>query len=236
MIAGSVFCPHPPVLVPELAGAAAPELDELRAACLGVIASAAATGHQLVLLGSGPSSQLHSPLSRGTLAGFGLPGDVHLGAPTCGGALELPLSLTIGAWLVREALGPRSGALGVSVGPDYPSSKAAVKLLTLAETRDLVLVVMGDGSARRTTAAPGYFDERAEPFDASVSAALAAGDADALDGLDLDLAHALLSAGAPAWRAAGGLLAGADYAAELSYDAAPYGVGYFVASWTLATP
>jgi hypothetical protein len=32
LVAGAV-CPHPPLLVPELAGGAAPELDALRAAC-----------------------------------------------------------------------------------------------------------------------------------------------------------------------------------------------------------
>jgi hypothetical protein len=35
----------------------------------------------------------------------------------------------------------------------------------------------------------------------------------------------------PAWHAAAALLAGGRYDAELLYDAAPYGVAYFVAAW-----
>jgi hypothetical protein len=233
VIAGAVFCPHPPVLVPEVAGSAAPELDDLRAACRAAIIEANTAGAQLVLLGSAPSSLLHSPLARGSLAGFGVPGELHLGAPTCGGALELSLSLTVGAWLVRDALGPRSGAIGVSVGPDFAASRAVVELMTLAESRDVVLLVLGDGSARRSTGAPGYLDDRAAGFDADIADLLATGDADGLEVVDAELGAEMLSAGVPAWRAAGSLLAGARYEAALTYNAAPYGVGYFVASWHL---
>ena len=49
--------------------------------------------------------------------------------------------------------------------------------------------------------------------------------------LDPDLAAALLVAGAPAWRVAGDLLGGRRYRAELTYDDAPYGVGYFAGAW-----
>ena len=231
MISGAAFCPHPPLLVPEIAGDAAPELDSLRAACRAAITEVSGSGHQLVLLGAGPDSVTHSPLARGTLAGFGLAGQLHLGSPACGGAVELPLSLTVGAWLVRDALGPRSGAVGFSVGSGFDTSRAAVELLRLAEDSDIALVVMGDGSARRSTSAPGYLDERAAGFDAAVSTALGVGDAAALAEVDPDLAQALLAAGAPAWRVAGGLLAGVGYRARLLYDEAPYGVGYLVASW-----
>ena len=92
-------------------------------------------------------------------------------------------------------------------------------------------LVVGDGSARRSERAPGYVDPRAEPFDAAVAAALAAGDAGALRDLDPALGADLLAAGVPAWRAVGHALAGHRYAADLLYDAAPYGVGYFVAFW-----
>ena len=40
----------------------------------------------------------------------------------------------------------------------------------------VALLVMGDGSARRSVKGPGFLDERAGPFDAEVSRALAAGD------------------------------------------------------------
>ncbi len=71
------------------------------------------------------------------------------------------------------------------------------------------LLVMGDGSARRTEKAPGWLDERAAGFDAAASAALAAGDPALLArGAICELGAQLLAAGAPAWRAASRLLAG----------------------------
>jgi hypothetical protein len=219
------------VLVPELAGGAAGELNGLRAACAAAIERVVGDGRQLVLIGSAARSLSHSPLSRGSLAGYGLASEVHLGAPTCGGALDLPPSLTIGAWLVRSVLGPHSGARAFSVGSDFASSRAAVELLTLAETEDIALLVMGDGSARRSTTAPGYLDRRAAPFDDAVAVALSTGDAAALEGLDEDLGAELLASGVPAWRVAGRLLDGHDHAAQLLYCDAPYGVGYFVAAW-----
>ena len=196
-----------------------------------MIGQVAALGSPLVLLGSGPESGSHSPLCRGSMAGYGLPVEVHLGAPTCGGDLDLPLSLTVGAWLVREVLGPRSGARGFSVGPDFGGHRAAAQLLAVAEQEDVALLVMGDGSARRSTSAPGYLDERAAGFDASVATALAHADATGLAALDAQLGAQLLAAGVPAWHAAARLLDGGDNAGTVAYEGAPYGVGYFAAQW-----
>jgi hypothetical protein len=231
VIAAIAFCPQPPLLVPVLAAGAAGELAELRAACTAAIGQLPAAGRRLVVLGAGDSSKSHSPLARGSLAGYGVPLEVHLGCPG-GGAAGLPLSLTIGAWLVREVLGPRSGATGFSVGPDGFAGPAAAELLALAEAADLALLVMGDGSARRDLSAPGYLDPRAAPFDDTVMAALRAGDAAALAALDPVLGEAVLAAGVPAWRAAGRLLNGGSYDAQIRYAGDPYGVSYVVAVWT----
>jgi hypothetical protein len=232
VISAVAFCPQPPLLVPALAAGAAGELAGLRAACTAAVGQLSAPGRRLVLLGAGESSRSHSPLARGSLAGFGLPLEVHLGTPGCGGALELPLSLTIGAWLVREVVGPRSGAVGFSVGLDGFAGPAAAELLALAEADDVALLVMGDGSARRDPTAPGYLDPRAVPFDDVVIAALRAGDAAALAALDPVVGAAVLAAGVPAWRAAGRLLDGGSYDAEIRYADDPYGVSYVVAGWT----
>lgn len=231
MIRGAAFCPHPPVLIPRVAAGATPELEPLRAACIEAISAVAASGARVVVLGSAGITRTHSPLARGTMAGFGVPLDVHLGSPSCGGAVELPLSLTVGAWLVREALGPRTGARGFSVGPDFASSRAAAELLQILQDEPVALVVMGDGSARRKTTSPGYVDERAVPFDDEVARALAAGDAAALEALDPALGADLLAAGVPAWRAAGRMLEGEEYDAQLAYYDDPYGVAYFAATW-----
>ncbi len=233
MILGAAFLPNPPLLVPAVASGAAGELEPLRQASRDALLRVYGNGTgQLTVLGPADTSAMHSPVARGSLSGYGVSLDVHLGSPGCGGAMELPLSLTVGAWLVDQALGPSTGAVGFSVGPDFAASRAAVELLAMAESAPLALVVMGDGSARRSTTAPGYLDPRAGPFDAVVAAALSHGDGEALADLDQGLGAELLAAGVPAWRAAGALLAGGSYDAELLYADAPYGVGYFAAAWT----
>jgi hypothetical protein len=231
VIVAAAFLPNPPLLVPAVASGASTELETLREACHAALRRVDAQGAaRLALIGSGDSSAMHSPLARGSLSSYGVSLDVHLGSPACGGALELPLSLTVGAWLLADALGPSTGAVGFSVGPDFTTSRAAVELLALAESEGVGLVVMGDGSARRSTTAPGYLDPRAAPFDAAVEAALRDGEVEALAALDEKLGAELLAFGVPAWRAAAGVLVG-DYDAELLYAAAPYGVGYFAATW-----
>jgi hypothetical protein len=92
---------------------------------------------------------------------------------------------------------------------------------------------MGDGSACRTLKAPGYLDERAEPYDAAVAAALGAADTAVLAGLDAELSAALKVSGRAPWQVLAGAAEGtAGLGGELLYDQAPYGVGYFVAAWS----
>lgn len=216
MIVGAAFCPHPPVLVPEVAQGAAPELDGLRAACRAAIERTCTGSSRVVVLGSGPRTVAHDATARGSLAGFGVPLVISLGSDEPG-PVELPLSVTIGAWLLRECFGPEHGATGWSVGAEAPEL-----------TGDTTLLVMGDGSARRSTAAPGYFDPRAQDHDTAVASALQRGDPAGLACVDPD---DLLVAGTPAWRAAAAATVGTRWEAEVLYADAPYGVGYFVATW-----
>ena len=92
---------------------------------------------------------------------------------------------------------------------------------------------MGDGSARRSAAAPGYLDERAEPFDTVVEQAVRDGDLPALAALDPDLARDLLAAGRPAWQVLAGALAATTPIrprTRILYSDAPFGVAYLVAT------
>ncbi len=233
MISGVAFCPHPPVLVAELGPGTGAELALLRAACSTAIRRVTAGDVPLVLVGSAARSGQYGASARGSLAGFGVPVEVDLGGSPSDGLPELPLSLTVGAWLVRAALGPGRGALGFSVGPDFAGSGTAAALRGATAAGEVAVLVLGDGSARRTLKAPGYVDARAEPFDAAVSAALRTGDSVALASLDADLGAELLAAGVAAWQAAGSLLGGHAYDAELLYCDDPYGVAYPVAVWTV---
>ncbi len=222
MISAVAFCPQAPVLVPDVARGAAAELDVLRAACRTAIGRLAAPGRQLVLLGGGERAAAHGPTSRGSFAGFGLDLEVALGSDEPG-PTDLPPSLAVGAWLLRDALGPDCGAVGWTIAGG----------IAVDPPRDEVgLLVVGDGTARRSVRAPGYLDGRAAHYDDTIAAALAGGDPAALSALDPHLGAALLAAGVPAWRGVGELLAGTSWQAEVLYDDAPYGVGYLVASWT----
>jgi hypothetical protein len=229
VIAAVAFCPHPPALVPELGRGADAELGDLRAACRTAIARIVAPGRRLVVLGSGPRWQAHRATARGTLAGYGVPLEVSLGSDEPG-AVELPLSLTVGAWLLRDALGPNCGATGYSVVTDIENPIDHEWTSIAHGQHELAVLVMGDGSACRSTSAPGYLDERAAPYDAQITYALRTGQPDLIH--DVGAGSEVLAAGEPAWDAIAWVTEGAPWDAALLYDAAPFGVGYFVAVWT----
>jgi hypothetical protein len=225
-VLAAVVCPHPPLLIPEVAAGAAGELGELRAACAAAIAAGLGAGSErVVLVGAGRATHPWPADAADALADLGMPKP----------AGELPLSLTVGRWLLDRTGwdGPRE-LHAIAAAADV--AECAGLGASLAAGPPALLLVLGDGSARRSLAAPGHLDDRAAPFDADVAAALAAADTDALLKLDPDLAADLLVAGRPAWQVLAGAVqaAGGSWAGTLHHDAAPYGVGYLVASWLRA--
>jgi hypothetical protein len=224
VLVAAAVCPHPPLLVPEVAGGAAAEADDLRAACRAAVATL--RGNDVVVVGAAPETR---PYDTG-----------------------LPLALAIGAWLLP-------GARLHGIRHDATPAEAAALGATLARD-DVALLVMGDGSARRDAKAPGYVDPRAEPYDAAVARALRDADPAALLALDPADDAALLVAGRAAWQVLAGAAAAGiarpesaagtagpestagtagtantvRYRGEVTYDRAPYGVGYLVATWSRA--
>ncbi|UPK76696.1 hypothetical protein MU582_08680 [Nocardioidaceae bacterium SCSIO 66511] len=214
------FCPHPPVLVPAVAQGASAEVADLRTACDAVVRALIAgdSVKRVTVVGSGHASGRWDESAGGTLAGYGV--DVGAG----GTKAALPLSLTIGAWLLDRA-GWEGGRTYVATAADEPVDVSGAVL------------VMADGTAKRGENAPGHVDDRAPIFDKAIAQALASGDADALGNLDPALGEQLWAAGVPALRAVGRQIVAAGSRvidARLTYDDAPYGVGYFVAEWTLS--
>lgn len=137
------------------------------------------------------------------------------GAPGEPAPDALPLALAVGVTL----LGRPGRLLGVRAG-DLPELGAGTGLL-----------VVGDGTAKRTEKAPGHLDPRAAAFDADVENALAAGDPAALLALDEGLAEELWVGGLGVWRAVARAAPG-PWRGRVHLAEAPYGVGYVVASWT----
>jgi hypothetical protein len=243
-VVAAAVCPHPPLLVPEVASGAAPELDPLRTACLAAI-DTLSTASKVLVLGSThttnaptatatAASSLYSTYSTypagagGSFAAYGAPG-VRIGV----GDTVLPLSLAVGGWLLEQSKAaglPRSYlAVPTTATPDE-----CVRLgREIASGNDRIgLLVMGDGSARRSEHSPVHLHPRAEIFDTTVASALQYRDLDVLKALDPDLAAELQAAGRAPWQALAGALEGTTLTADLTYNAAPYGVGYLVASFT----
>jgi hypothetical protein len=229
-LTAAAVCPHPPLLIPEVAAGAAAELDGLRAAAESAVRwLLRGRPDRLITVGGGPQTLTVDNLENGSLARYGMPDE--------SASPRLPLSLLIGAWLLNR-IGLANPTSGVSVRDDTPAAACAALGAELAGTADRVaFLVMGDGSACRGTAAPGYDDPRAEPYDKDVASALATADAEALLALDETLSAQLLVAGRAPWQVlAGAALAGRRptgpaWRGELCYDDAPYGVAYFVARW-----
>ncbi|MFJ9715455.1 class III extradiol dioxygenase subunit B-like domain-containing protein [Streptomyces sp. NPDC101213] len=238
MLVAAAVCPCPPLLVPEVAAGAAPELDAARTACSDALSVlAAARPDRLVVIGpAGEDGQGAYPAGTpGSFRGFGVDLAVRLGGAGTEAAAErdLPPSLAVGAWLLQRAGWSGTPVEGLGVGESLtPGRCAGTGREIAARPGRTALLVMGDASACRTLKAPGYLDERAAPFDAEAGRALGAADVAALEALDAGLARELKVAGRAPWQVLAGAARDAGLSGTLLYEDAPYGVGYVVAAWS----
>lgn len=238
MLVAAAVCPCPPLLLPEVATGAAPELDAARTACADAVGLlAAARPDRLYVVGPADEGAhgAYPPGATGSFAGFGVDLSVRLGeAPTVSAAhRSLPTSLAVGAWLLARAGWADAPVEGLGVAEATAADDCAGTGRELAASAERVaLLVLGDGSACRTVKAPGYLDERAAGFDAEAARALGTADVAALLALDAGLASELKAAGRAPWQVLAGAAEGAGLDGRLLFEDAPYGVGYFVAAWS----
>ncbi len=241
MLVAAAVLPHPPLLVPEVASGAAPELQVLRDACDAAVADVmAGRPEAIVLVGAGSGRRAHGPGAVGTLAGFGVPVTATLpGERNDEPGAVLPLSLTIGAWLLA-----RSTWVGATRAYELPVTVSAERAAAMGaelagRPARIGLLAMGDDTARLATAAPGSFDERAPGWHTEAAEALACGDVDRVLRLDPTLATDLMVAGRGAWQVLAGAAAAQPATRVVSRvlaDERRYGVGYLVATWTWEMP
>ncbi|MET0740608.1 MAG: hypothetical protein ABWZ26_03540 [Candidatus Nanopelagicales bacterium] len=232
MIVAAGFVPATPLLVPDLGAGAAPELAGLRAACREVLADlAAARSERVVIIGGGHVPREHPADAAGSFAGFGV--DLTVGGP---GRVSLPPTLSLGAWLLDDA-GWTGDRLYCEVASAEEDGTAASRRILTWPGRSALLVV-ADGSATRTAKAPGGFDSRSVDFDGDMARAFESGDL-RLGPIDTEsgasLAAQLHVGGVAAWRLTAQVLGSTGRPvtrARLLRHEAPYGVGYFAASWT----
>ena len=203
-----------------------------------------------------PGAEVRTVVTRSDIAGaaaVGLPGGGvvgrwgsrrgsdadHLGAGrdaavgTAGRAAAEPsVAILVGAHLMRAAQ-HAVPTWALEVSPAVSSAGHPPELNTDGPDRVTVLVI-ADGAACHGDNAPGRRDDRSDAFDAALARALAAGDpaalADACRNPELP-ADAVMASVNPLALLADLTRSAPPDAADLLYSGAPFGVGYFVASW-----
>ncbi len=238
MLIAAAVCPHPPLLIPEATGAPGSgdaELDRLRTACHQAVAALLEqTPDLIVITGGAERTAEYPPDTPGRLHDFGVPFTV---GRTGQDGQELPLSLTVGKWLLSEHDARKAAWWGIaSAAPPAECLQLGEKLAALAPR--VALLAMGNGPARRARAAPHAADPEADRYDDQVAAALAAADPAALAALDPGQDRPLEIGGRAAWQvlagAAGDEQSQDAFDAEPRYRGAPFEVSYVVASWRRA--
>ena len=259
VIVEAVVCPGAPLLIPGLSDGLRAQVPDVVDACdraVGLLG----TVDRVLLVHSGPrardggsrvkqvsvvhhggaavSSALITGASgpthfTGRLPGTSLPGRSIAAAPE--GALP-GVGTVVGAALLARA-GIEAPVTAVDLA-DRSAEVAALLREAQLSTDRVGVLVMGEGSASRGVTSPGGGAAGAEVLDASLAAALAAGDPVALGvaaALDPVSAERLLFTAGPALLALTELTASRPpQRAELLLDQAPLGVGYLVATWSWA--
>lgn len=237
MLVAAAVLPHPPLLVPEVAAGAADELAGLRAACRKAIDTVLVSDLQrLLVVGGGASRSTFGPGARGSLAGFGVPVEVCVPGASPAGGRVLPLSATVGCWLLGDHQ-PRCPVAVEVVAAGTPPQDAAAAGVELSGSAERVgLLAMGDGSAALTAKAPGYVVDGAGEWQQAIDRALGTADVDAVAALSTEDDDRYSASGRAVWQvlagaARGGGRRGRTWRGTLLAAEAPYGVGYTVATW-----
>ena len=225
MLTAIALIPSAPVLVPQLVGAAAAELTDLRQA---VFVAASALPERWLAVGVGPADAVVASTAAGTFAGYGV--DIRVGlSPDADNASDLPLSALITGW-VRAEVRPGARAevrvfAGDHSGPDAIRRGGQLRLVIEQADEPVGVLIVADGANTLTHAAPGGHDPASVGVQCALDDALAAGDVAALSRLPTSIG------GRVAWQVLAGLIGAAPRSAKELYRGAPFGVGYFAGVW-----
>lgn len=229
-MAAIALTPSAPVLIPALSGAAAAEVAHLTAAAR---AAAATLPDRWIAIGAGsevgPHGQVIESETRGTFAGYGADLPVALGDQAPDQVTGLPLCALIAGWLRAQA-NPRA-RVQVRLYPADLDAQTALargrelRALLDADPEPVGVLVVADGANTLTASAPGGYNPQSEAVQAALESALAAADTAAL----IRLPDTIV--GRVAYQVLAGLAPQATAVTQMA-RAAPYGVGYFIATWT----
>ena len=226
MLTAIALTPSAPVLVPELAGAAAAEVAGFRTAA---IEAASALPDQWIAIGVGPQDMVISRVG-GTFAGYGADVPVALCPDAPGPPAELPLCAVFAGWLRGQA-NPQA-AVSVRVHQHDLDAEEALargrllRELVDAESEPIGILVVADGCKTLGPSAPGGEDPDAQQAQSALDDALATGDTAALTRLPDGVV------GRVAYQVLAGLVGSGPRSAHELIRGAPYGVGYFVGVWS----
>lgn len=226
MLTAIALTPPAPVLVPELAGAAAAEVADFRAAA---VAAAATLPNRWIAVGIGPADLTVGPDTGGSFAGYGADVAISLSPDAPPQVVALPLAALFAGWL-RGQVNPDARVRVQVCRADLDPEGALARGVALRADIDAVeepvgVLVLADGAHTLIASAPGGYDPESLQVQDALDRALAVGDTEALsrlpDGIVGRVAYQVLAGLAPHPAAATELIRGA-----------PYGVGYFVGTWT----
>lgn len=217
-----VIVPSAPVLVPELAGAAAADIADLRNA---VLTAAAVLPDRWIAIGAGAENAVWGPEAAGTFAGFGV--DVAVGlSPHADRMDDLGLCALITGWLRGQVRpGARAEVRCFAPADDAVAQGRALRTEIDAHPEPVGVLVVADGCNTLTPAAPGGHDPDSAAVQAALDDALAGGDTAELAALPATVV------GRAAFAVLAGLAGPALHPATELYRGAPFGVGYTVAVW-----
>lgn len=232
MLSAIAIIPSAPVLVPELAGAAAAEVADLSAA---VLAAAALLPQRWIVVGTGRADEVLGPNgenSVGTFAGFGADVPVRLAPQSDDRAdppVEFPVCALLAAW-VRGQIRPEASARVHVYRGDHDADTALAHGRQLRAEIDrapdpIGVLVVADGANTLTPWAPGGYDPGSADAQLALDDALANGDVAALTRLPPQIL------GRVAFQVLAGLAEPGPRSAKELYRGAPYGVGYFTGAW-----
>ncbi len=231
MLGAIAIVPSAPVLVPELAGAAAAEVADLTAA---VLAAAALLPPRWIAVGAGRADLVLGPNSSGTFAGFGVDMRVRV-SPVAHVDAEPPRAFPVCALLAAWVRGQARPDASVQVRvyrSDHDAETALARGGQLRAELDraadpIGVLVVADGANTLTPAAPGGYDPGNVGAQLALDDALANGDVATLTRLPPQIL------GRVAFQVLAGLTEPGPRSAKELYRGAPYGVGYFAGVWQL---
>ncbi|WP_132993567.1 hypothetical protein [Gordonia zhaorongruii] len=226
MLAEVAIIPGAPVLVPELSGPNAVEVEPVRAAVLAAGRALADAATCWIAIGAdGPDRRL---------AAYGA--DVPVTLTGNGPDLSAPSSMLIAAWL-RGRTESDVEVVPLVVDATAAAGDAAVIGRRLAarvdaDPRPIGVLVVADGANALSPSAPGGGDrEAAHALQTAIDDALAAGDTASLATLDRQRCAEEGAQGRAALQVLSALWGAASARAQVRYSGAPLGVGYSVVTW-----